>query len=435
VRRSTLRGRLSLVAVSVTAAWVGLLTAGFNLVLAGELHAESGRTLQERAEAAAATVQVRPDRTLRVREPAADESLDADVWVYQGTEALERPRAGRRVQQEADAMAGHGTRYDTTEEPAASRLYALPIVSAGRQIGTVVTAVSLEPYRRVRRLALLASAGLAVLLLGGVYAATRSLVGRALRPVQVMTQQAAQWSAEDAEERFGATDRPEELAVLAESLDGVLDRQAALLRHEQQVTEELSHELRTPLSVITAEVELLRARARSAGERERGTAAIAAAAARLSGILETLLTTARSRSSSSVGRCAVAPVLLDAVPPSEALAVSVECDPPDLVAGVDRAVLERILAPLAENAQRYAGSGITVRGAAVGTEVHITLSDDGPGVPAELRDAVFEPGRRGPGDPHPGAGLGLALARRLARAGGGDVRATDAGFVVRLPRG
>jgi signal transduction histidine kinase len=73
-----------------------------------------------------------------------------------------------------------------------------------------------------------------------------------------------------------------------------------------------------------------------------------------------------------------------------------------------------------------------VRGA-----VLVHLDDDGPGIPEELRDAVFEPGQTGTaGD---GAGLGLALARRLARATGGEVevasppRGNGARLRVRLP--
>jgi signal transduction histidine kinase len=52
--------------------------------------------------------------------------------------------------------------------------------------------------------------------------------------------------------------------------------------------------------------------------------------------------------------------------------------------------------------------------------VVVSVADDGPGVPAEARANVFEPGASGP-DSHGGAGLGLALARRLAHAAGGDV--------------
>ncbi|MFE1961110.1 ATP-binding protein [Streptomyces sp. NPDC059479] len=78
--------------------------------------------------------------------------------------------------------------------------------------------------------------------------------------------------------------------------------------------------------------------------------------------------------------------------------------------------------------------------AAVAGTVRVTVADDGPGVPEEFRDSLFEPGRRAtPGDGHDGAGLGLALARRLARAAGGDI-ALDTGragarFTVTLPAG
>jgi signal transduction histidine kinase len=75
--------------------------------------------------------------------------------------------------------------------------------------------------------------------------------------------------------------------------------------------------------------------------------------------------------------------------------------------------------------------------------VEVTVADDGPGVPEAVGAAVFEPGRRAdPADGHDGAGLGLALARRLARAAGGDIELAPrtngrggAGFVVTLPAG
>ena len=78
--------------------------------------------------------------------------------------------------------------------------------------------------------------------------------------------------------------------------------------------------------------------------------------------------------------------------------------------------------------------------AKVNGAILFTVADDGPGVPAEERDTIFEPGaggRRANG--HGGAGLGLPLARRLAKAIGGDVTlaptAADGGaeFRVELP--
>jgi signal transduction histidine kinase len=107
---------------------------------------------------------------------------------------------------------------------------------------------------------------------------------------------------------------------------------------------------------------------------------------------------------------------------------------------VSAAVAERILTPLLDNARRYAKLTITVDCAPVPGGVEVIVADDGPGVPGELGPAVFEPGRRAdPADGHDGAGLGLALARRLARAAGGDIELaatrTGACFVVTLPAG
>ena len=105
-------------------------------------------------------------------------------------------------------------------------------------------------------------------------------------------------------------------------------------------------------------------------------------------------------------------------------------------------LVERILAPLLENACRYARHAVRVSVARDPAGALITVDDDGPGVPADDRETIFEPGRRGADQgatavATQGAGLGLSLARRLARAADGEVEATecDGGgrFVVRLP--
>jgi signal transduction histidine kinase len=108
-------------------------------------------------------------------------------------------------------------------------------------------------------------------------------------------------------------------------------------------------------------------------------------------------------------------------------------------------LIERILAPLIENAYRYARTSVTVTIEQDGATVRFAVQDDGAGIPDSEREAIFEPGRRGAPAPatgatalaSTGAGLGLALTRRLARTAGGDVTAehSDAGgrFVVELP--
>ena len=108
---------------------------------------------------------------------------------------------------------------------------------------------------------------------------------------------------------------------------------------------------------------------------------------------------------------------------------------------LDRDAAERVLAPVLENACRYARSRATVEVSTVDGHVEFVVSDDGPGVAREECELVFEPGRRGSASPTDSgrAGLGLALSRRLALALDGDVEnleSADGGrFCVRMPIG
>ncbi len=445
LRPRTLRGRLALLALAVTAVWVTVLTVAANLVLGAQLRGQADDLLRTRSAAVAATVEARADGRIVVHEPSDDQALDAGVWIYQGRVAVERPAAPAALQREADRLAGRSAVFAETAEPAADRLYALPVMApaGGRQAGTVVATVALDPYRSTARYVLLGSAALALALLAGVYPVARSVAGRALRPVGAMSAQAAQWSEQDLSRRFGTGERPRELAHLAGNLDGLLDRLAALVRHEQQLTAELSHELRTPLARITAEAEWLTARPRSQAEQAASHEAIAASAAAMARICEALLADARA-GSADAGSCApgeVAASLARRRAEAAPAAVPVTVEGRAVAAGVPAALVERILTPLLDNADRYAARRVLVEclPAPDGTQVHV--SDDGPGVPAALGPEVFEAGRRAdPGDGHDGAGLGLALARRLARSAGGDITLSGspgplggAHFVVTLP--
>jgi signal transduction histidine kinase len=92
-----------------------------------------------------------------------------------------------------------------------------------------------------------------------------------------------------------------------------------------------------------------------------------------------------------------------------------------------------------DNACRYGRERVSLSVARADGHVLFTIDDDGPGVPENEAEAIFEPAQRGSAglSSGPSAGLGLALARRLARSVEGDVdteRSADGGrFVVRLP--
>jgi signal transduction histidine kinase len=435
-RPRTLRGQFTAVGVALAAVTIAVLTIAFNVTLMRSADGDANSRLRSQAAAATTTVSLRGGRVVP-RESPNDTAIDHEVWIYQGARSIERPPASAEVQRAADALAGRAHAFRTLRDPD-FRLYALPITAAGHQVGTVVAGLSLAGYDHTTDLALSGSLLLAVVLLAAVAALTWSVVGRALLPVRDMTRTAASWSEHGGAQRFGVTPRPDELGELARTFDTLLDRVAASLRHEQQLSAELSHELRTPLARITAEVELLQRRERAPAERAEAYAAMARSARQMSEILETLMAAARADSGLDSGQCDVASVLDDIARewPAEGAELTTRVVDDGVTAGVDGEVVERILAPLLDNARRFARTHVELTAAAAGGRVLVTVADDGPGVPADALDRVFEPGVRA-GDAHGGAGLGLALSRRLARAAGGEVSAEraahGAAFRVELP--
>ncbi len=452
-----------MVALATATLVMVVLTVVFNAVVRAHLQRQADDELRTRAEAVATTVDTRSD-PVRVHETADDALLDTNVWIYAGPRLLEHPvsaPADGTLTTVAAGLAAHVTSQCTTFKSEGEREGAGggPVRLCSRPVGeaapsrtapgaVVVTALDLAPYRASADTMLLASLALGTTVLACTYVLTRLAVGRALHPVQVMTGQATRWSATASDERFGATAHPAELAQLGASLDGLLDRIRAVLRHEQLLTGELSHELRTPLTRITTELDWWRARPRSAEETRAMHTRLADAAQCMRTICDTLLDDARDSTRTVPGTASVLPVLryLTAGTPAHGtttttvtVTVTVIC-PETLTAGVPAALLERIVSPLLDNALRYARSRVLISARQhPDGSVRVKVVDDGPGVPDSFTGGLFQPGRRAdPGDGHGGAGLGLPLARRLARSADGNVRhdarhTPGAAFVISLP--
>ncbi|WP_328435406.1 sensor histidine kinase [Streptomyces sp. NBC_00425] len=437
----TLRGRLSLVALTTAALLMLVLTVAFNAVAQRRLQHQADDELRTRAAAVATTIDT-TGTTVRVLATSHDDLLDTNVWIHAGRRLLEQPPNAGPLTHVADALAERGGRRCVTADVHGSlRLCSQP-VPGERSEATVVTALDLSPYRSSADTLLLGSLALDAVMLACTYALTRLAVGRALRPVRAMTDQAIEWSAVASKERFGSTGHPAELARLGASLDAMLDRIRTLLRHERQLTGELSHELRTPLSRIIAELDWWQTRPRTDDQTRTTHKVIADAAESMRTICDTLLDDARGATLTAPGTTEVMPTLshlaeLIDVPGH----LTLTTDGPHLQAGVPPALLERIVSPLLANACRYAHSRVTVRTYRTPDGVRIDVTDDGPGVPRPFTSRLFEPGQRAdPGDGHHGAGLGLPLARRLARSAGGEVtydhgHTPGTRFVVSLPAG
>jgi signal transduction histidine kinase len=158
----------------------------------------------------------------------------------------------------------------------------------------------------------------------------------------------------------------------------------------------------------------------------------------MNGIIDTLLAAARTELVRTVGHAELGPVLKTFS--SELRSPVVRAVDTDLSVGIDADLVTRILAPLVDNGRRFARTEVRLEAARDDAVVAIRIVNDGPPVAAELTETIFDPGfTASPDNGHVGAGLGLALARRLARAADGDLRvdpdAATTTFVLTLPAG
>jgi two-component system OmpR family sensor kinase len=398
-------------------------------VLASRLSHDANDVLQARADAVLSSITT--DRGhLVVREAPDEAALESDVWVFSGRRLVEEPRSSPATKRAALALAG-GPRRRLDVPGRDTRLLAVPVVSHARRLGTVVAGVSLLPYEHTEHVALVASLILVAVLLALVALVARWMVALALRPVVQMTSQAADWSEHDLDRRFGLGDPHDELTTLAATLDSLLGRVAASLRHEQRFSSEISHELRTPLAKVRAEAELALRQRRSEDSYREALRHVLAGAEQMERIIDTLLVVAREEAGGRRGvtdaREAASRAAESCAPTATARGIEIEVSaagPPARVAG-DSDLVERILVPVIENACRYGQRRVTVTSEDRDGIVTYTVIDDGPGVTAQEIDEIFEPGVRGSAGRNNGvsvgAGLGLPLARRLARAARGDV--------------
>ena len=439
--RTGLRARLTRFVTLGAIVALAALTVGFNLAMRASLDSDARRLLDARAQATLQSVRSENGK-VTFRPGEAAQVTDAQAWVFDGRRLLVAPPVPPQVDRAASSLARGGSstaRDDGTD----SRLLAEPIVEDGKRVGTVVAAISEEPYERSANRALYASVIFAGLMLIAIVFGSRLLITRALRPVARMTREAADWSEHDLDHRFNAGEPNDELTRLAATFDGMLERLALALRHEQRFSAELSHELRTPLAAIVSESELALRRERSAETYRGSLERIASRAHQLREVLETLLVAAREESLAVAHEGADAATAVDRVidnlkPLASQRGIAVSTRLPDEMLGVQvgPATVERILSPVIQNACAYAHRSAAVEVSAQNGTVRFVVSDDGPGVDPDEAEAIFEPGvrgRAGEGNNETGTGLGLALARRLARGAGGDIALSGSAFVVRLP--
>ena len=273
------------------------------------------------------------------------------------------------------------------------------------------------------------------------------LVGRALRPVEAIRAQVDEITATTMHRRVPVPRTDDEVARLARTMNGMLDRLERASSRQRAFVSDASHELRSPVSTIRAELEVAAADAdradwpevaeRTLGETER-----------LSRLVDDLL--ALARLDEAQGPPKRAPVDLDDLVLEEGMRTH---RVPVRTAGVsagrvagDARQLTQVVRNLVDNAQRHAATQVAITLRRDGDDLILVVDDDGPGIPESEREHVFDRFTRldeARGRAEGGAGLGLAVVRRAVEHHGGTVSVVDgaieagglggARFVVRLP--
>jgi heavy metal sensor kinase len=278
------------------------------------------------------------------------------------------------------------------------------------------------------------------------------IAGAALRPVKDVTRFAERISGSQLDQRIPVRAADDELGRLVDAFNRMVERLEASFRQINEFSSNVAHELRTPLTLLRGEAELAMSRDRSPERMRELAAGVHEEAVRMGRIVDDMLTLARAdrgQAPLDLADVDVATILQDTYEDALILAaerdIEVRLGPNDAarIRG-DAARLRQLLRVLISNAVRYtdAGGSITIEGRRGGTFVRIAVEDTGVGIAPEHLPRIFDRFYRvdsGRSRDRGGAGLGLALARWIAEAHGGSIRATSepgkgSRFVVELPR-
>jgi signal transduction histidine kinase len=273
--------------------------------------------------------------------------------------------------------------------------------------------------------------------LAGLFVASLGIgwfvAGRVLRPIEEITEVARDIQATDLTRRIALDGPRDELKDLADTFDDLLGRLEGAFRAERRFIQDASHELRNPLAVMRTNLDVVLDDPDASDEELRHAATVVrSSAVRLSGLVDDLVQHAREEEPTlRRGPVDLATLVVDVAAelegPAQARSLQLVAEGTGtrtVVVG-DEDALRQALANLAGNAVRLAPEGSRVRIGA-GREPDgwswLAVADDGPGIPAEQHDLVFQ--RFWRGDDQQGAGgsgIGLALVRQAAEDHGGRV--------------
>lgn len=279
-------------------------------------------------------------------------------------------------------------------------------------------------------------------LLGGWW-----LSGRAIRPIQTISGTATRIADGNLAERIDPSAMDTELAQLSQVLNDSFDKLEAAFERQRQFTADASHELRTPITVILTETQRLLKRDRSNEEYREGIQTCSEIAQRMRRLAESLLILARQEdtdSSKELHPCDISQVIREVADQLEPVAkekdrhLVLDLSPASFPGDPDAVAI--LVTNLIGNAIEHGGN-IRVRCRVENGEVHVRVSDNGPGIPDADLPYIFDrfyrvDSARTGGSGH--SGLGLAIARAIVKNHGGTIEVSNlpeggAAFDLRFP--
>jgi signal transduction histidine kinase len=385
------RLRATAAAVLTVSVALGVASAALLIVLQGSLETSARAEAAGKAKAAASAV--------KVDEPGAPPGATtaagrgADVQVLTTTSDGPRWKSGSGYVVAAEQVDTEGK----------------SVLVQGRS--------SLAPTRQ-------AIASLRSLLLPGVPALlllvallTWLAVGRALKPVSAIRGKLADITAHDLHQRVPEPGSRDEIAALARTVNATLDRLQTAVEQHKRFVADAAHELRSPLAVLRTRLELAGTEAEALTDVQR----IQTLTADL--LLLARLDAGEPPRDQEVDLGQV--VAEEAARPRPRPEVTVELDiAADVLVRGSAGRLTRLTANLVDNAVRHAATTVTVRLTADGASATLEVTDDGPGIPRQHHEVVFDRFTRldqARARDHGGSGLGLAIARDIAVAHHGSL--------------
>ncbi|GAA3250027.1 sensor histidine kinase [Nonomuraea helvata] len=423
---SSVRLKATVAATLVVALALGLAALALVAVLRSTLERNADAEASRKAVAAAPYAE-----TMEIKRTTAGESGPIQIAKTGGVIQLSDGAAANFVDPDVLLTVDKAASTADWAEPQKYAVAGLK-VSTATGPATVWTRVSLDGAEEALRTlygALLPGVPAVLLVVAGM---TWISVGRALAPVAAIRAKVADITARDLHQRVPVPGSKDEIAGLATTVNGTLDRLETAVETHKRFVADAAHELRSPIATLRARLEL-------AAPSELTREALADVE-RLQSLAADLLILAKLDAGEPLR---TAELDLGQVAAEESLRarrrpdVRVELDiEPDVVMNGSRAHLDRLVTNLADNAVRHAASTVRVRVRAEEGQAVLEVQDDGPGIPPEQREAVFarftrldEARARDAG----GAGLGLPIARDIALLHEGTLEYANSGFVAKFP--